>query len=91
MKGERLSPEICCADSRCGSAVAADALADEAVGDDLRQAGAVAARDQVQHEVEGRHAAGAGDAVAVDDVELLADGDVRIVVAEHAPSLPNAG
>jgi hypothetical protein len=51
----------------------------------------VAAGDQVAHEVESRDPAGAGDAVAIDDVELLADGDIRILVAEHGRRLPMQG
>jgi hypothetical protein len=54
-------------------------------------AGTVAAGNQVAHEVEGCDAAGAGDAVAVDDIELLADGDVRILVAEHGRRFPMQG
>src|SRR5262249_15031775 len=52
-----------------GFGIAADALADKAVGHDLRQTRPMAAGDQVAHEIEGGDAAGACDAVAVDDIE----------------------
>ena len=68
--------------------VVADAPVHEAVGDDLGQRAAVLARDQVQHHVERRDAAGAGHAVAVDGKQRLADLDAGMRLAEHRRRFP---
>ena len=49
----------------------ADALADELLRDVPRQLAPVALLDEVQHEVQGAHPAGAGVAVAVDHEQAL--------------------
>src|SRR5487761_948137 len=47
--------------------------------------------DDRQHQVERRHAAGAGDAVAVDAVEILDEVDGRKLLADRPQILPMDG
>ncbi len=54
-------------------AVIADSIDDELLGDELRDPRAQFRLHQVQHQVQGRDAAGAGEAVAVDGEELVAE------------------
>ena len=72
-------------------AVVADAVDDELLGNELRDVRTELALDQVQHQVERRHAAGAGEAVAVDAEELVAQLDARKLLAQRREILPVDG
>src|SRR3546814_5554929 len=69
----------------------ADALVHELVGDAGGELVTVLAGDHVQHHVDGRGAAGAGEAVAVDLEQLAGHLDVGEVLAEAGQVLPVDG
>ena len=66
----------------------ADPLVDELLGDRRRERAPVLAPDQMQHEIERRRAARAGEAVAVDLEELGGHLEIGVGLGEAGEVLP---
>jgi hypothetical protein len=71
--------------------VLADSIDDELLRDQLRDLRTQLHLDEVQHEIERRRAAGAGEAVAVDGEQLIADPHPRELLAQRRKILPMYG